>query len=61
MQNITAETMNKFQVDIGGLDISGIADQLKASLGDQIKKLIEETLSKSLDYLNPFTNKPPGT
>ena len=61
MQNISAETLNKFQVDIGGLDVSGIAEELKASLADQIKNLIQETLSKSLDYLNPFTNKPPGT
>ena len=59
MSGITTETMNKVAVDVTGLDMGGLAEQLKDSLADQIKKLIEDTLSKSLDYVNPFTNKPP--
>ena len=56
----TKETLNKFSIDLSGMDLGDMTEQFKNAISEQIIALVRATIGKEIQSFNPFKNNPPG-
>ena len=55
------KTLNEIKVDVGGIDIGQITDQLKSSIAENIKAAVLQIIDEKLSGFNPLNQQPPGS